>query len=220
MNAVLVALLLFTNAFASPSVTETVARRYFMCNGAYRSLSCTARLPFHKCEHGIELRWAPLRMPGSKEWAKNRNWCTIVFDGNKFHREKKFEPKTCDKVGQLIQQAMSGFPELKWQDASCSHHGDGTGWLYVSHEKDRLLEKLESESLAATGSVFTKQKTQVAVPPPAAVLLSDFNACTFFDQNKKKLMVRCPVLPQTEHVWLRKFLSELGIALVIQNPLK
>ncbi len=185
----------------SQQVTTT-----YKCTGYYRSFECTSTLYLDKCRHSIKIYWGPLKIPGSLEWArKHRNWCSITYDGADAVEERKLEPEKCDGLMRLLAAALQGFPEVKWQDAACTHIGTPDGTLYVTQHWEN-----------PTKTKFFHAEQKNVDPEPKVIRLEDFDSCTL--TVDKPRMVHCPVLTQPVHSWLRKTLAYLDVGLQISNP--
>ena len=177
----------------------------FKCTGYYRSFECTSTLFLNKCKHSIKIYWGPLQIPGSSEWArKHRNWCSITYDGADAVEERKLLPEKCDGLMRLLAAALQGFPEVKWQDAACTHIGTPDGTLYVTQHWEN------------PGHVkFFHKEEKIVDPEPKAIRLEDLDSCTL--TVDKHRMVHCPVLTQPVHSWLRKTLAYLDVGIEIAN---
>lgn len=191
-----------TRAFAAGAVTAHKALpRPFLCNGYHNSATCVNTLQLNHCKNSIQMRWPPLRNPGTAEWEKtHRNFCSITYDAEEASEERKFSPERCERLFPLMTAALQGFPEIPWQDTPCTHSGTSDGVLLISQRRE------------PTGGPGAKD------PEPVAIRLADAALCKLHNEKRREL--RCPVLPQRTQTWLRKFLAALDVRLVIQNELR
>ncbi|MBI3542388.1 MAG: hypothetical protein HY075_03825 [Deltaproteobacteria bacterium] len=191
-----------------PKSTQTTTT--FKCTGYYRSFSCSVTLFLNQCKHTVKMVWEPLMLPGNPEWAKtHRNWCSLTYDGAEMLEERKMEPQKCDGLVRLFAAGLQGFPEVRWQDSACTHIGAPDGVLYATQHWENPVRPN-----------FFHKPLKDPDPEPKAIRLEDVISCQLHNPYGKKRYVRCPVLTQTVHSWLRKLLAYVDVGLVIQNDLK
>jgi hypothetical protein len=191
------------------AATKTVvSTKKFKCNGFYKSYSCETTLFLNDCKQTIRIKWNPLRLPGNIEWARShRNWCSITWDTAEATEERKYPPEKCDQIFKVMAAGLQGLPEVKWQDAPCTHIGTPDGVLYVKQNWDNTEV-----------TKFFHDPPKFKDLDPEAVRLEDVRGCTL--HNEKERVARCPVLPQRVQSWLRRFLASVDVHLVIQNPVR
>lgn len=185
------------------------------CTGHYGSRTCEHTLYFNDCKNTIKVRWEPLKFPGTVEFKqKRRTWCSVEWNAEESVKESKFPAKRCDKIIRLLTRALRGFPEVKWQDSSCTHFSTKEGVLYSSW---RWEESTARQTPAGAPSI--KRPPGYQDPEPEAVALDGARECRLHGVRSRRVL-RCPVLSQSVQSWLRSFAAEVGMAIEIRNALK
>lgn len=140
----------------------------------------------------------------------HRNWCSVTYTSAEYVEERRLKPEKCDGLMRLLAAGLQGFPEVPWQDAQCTHIGTSDGILYVTQREVEPGVRKSSD----------KQQSQEKDPDPRAVRLEDVRSCSLHIDKKHGRYVRCPVLTQNVHSWMRKLLAFVEVGIVIQNELK
>lgn len=218
-------------------LATTTQAHDFKCTGRYGSYKCTNTLYLNDCRNEIKLKWEPLKYPGTDALKKSkRTYCSVTWNAVESVEERKLSPKKCDQVLEMMATAFRSFPEVKWQDTPCTHLGTSEGVLYSSQEWPAPTKPATPQ-----GPTAIERPRDHKDPEPKAIGLSDVRSCTLHnpvlkrerlgsnaqtpvhpDRIKKitKRTVRCPVLQEHVHAWLRKFLATLEVSLEIKNELQ
>ncbi|MGE4233441.1 MAG: hypothetical protein AB7F43_08950 [Bacteriovoracia bacterium] len=209
--------------------------RKMECNGRFGSPSCVNWFYVNSCKNYIEFRWAPLKKPGTSEWAKRfRNYCSVTWNAENSIEEKKLKPSHCERIVKYFQAAINDFPEMpiEWPTESM-----GTEMFEQAPGKEpwdsstlkTALTPCSYSAFAATGSrdgvLFSRQFSRSEHKIFSfALRFEDVAQChiKYKREQSKRARVQtremiCPELAPGVKDWLEGFLKELGLRLVVEN---